>query len=161
MSQGIFLSLGTNMGNKAFNLNQASKLIAIFALITKKSSLYSTGAWGNTDQPSFYNQIIEVDTALRPEVLLERLLSVEHELGRIREERWGPRIIDIDILFYHDKIIQSENLTIPHPGIASRRFVLAPLAEINPGFRHPVLQKSIEQLLAECTDLLFVEKISS
>src|SRR6187402_499972 len=158
MKEGIFLSLGTNIGNKAFNLAQASQLIGLIGQITKKSSLYSTDAWGNTDQPAFYNQVLEIKTTLPPEDLLENLLSIERELGRVREERWGPRVIDIDILFYHDKIIDSIHLTVPHPGIALRRFVLEPLAEISPDFIHPVLQKTVSSLLAICTDPLSVTK---
>jgi 2-amino-4-hydroxy-6-hydroxymethyldihydropteridine diphosphokinase len=159
MKQGIFLSLGTNIGNKAFNLAQASKLIGIISQITQKSSLYGTDAWGNTDQPAFYNQVLAINTTLRPEDLLENLLSIERELGRVREERWGPRVIDIDILFYNDKIIDSHHLTVPHPGIALRRFVLEPLAEIRPDFIHPVLQQTVSSLLASCKDPLSVTKV--
>jgi 2-amino-4-hydroxy-6-hydroxymethyldihydropteridine diphosphokinase len=161
MKQGIFLSLGTNMGNKDLNLAQASKLISTICPVITESSLYSTDAWGNTNQPSFLNQVLEINTSFPPEKLLEKLLSIERELGRIREKRWGPRIIDIDILFYHDKIIDSQNLTIPHPGIALRRFVLEPLTEISPDFIHPVLKKTVRGLLASCTDPLHVTKVSS
>jgi len=161
MNDGIFLSLGTNIGNKASNLARASELIGLLGQITQKSSLYSTAAWGNTNQPPFYNQVLKINTSLPSEDLLDKLLSIERELGRIREERWGPRIIDIDILFYHDKIINAQHLTLPHPGIALRKFVLEPLAEISPDFIHPTLQKTVHDLLANCTDPLTVTKVTS
>lgn len=160
MNDGIFLSLGTNMGNRALNLALAAQALATLGEIRQKSSVYRTAAWGKTDQASFYNQVLEMRTSLNPEDLLDKILSIEQQLGRVRDERWGPRIIDIDLLFYNDKILQQHNLNIPHPGIASRRFVLEPFAEINTAFIHPVLHKSVGDLLAECTDQLAVEKVT-
>ncbi len=159
MNRHIFLLLGTNVGNKILHLDEAKKAIAKISQIVNQSSIYKTAAWGNTDQPDFYNQAIEINTILEPEALLNEILSIEAELGRERKEKWGPRIIDIDILFYDQRIVQKENLVIPHPGILLRKFVLEPLVEMIPSFIHPVIKKNMITLLQECSDPLWVEKI--
>ena len=159
MSNGIFLLLGTNVGNRASNLDNARKAIADLGKIISLSSTYQTEAWGKTDQPAFYNQAVEISTSFNPSELLEKILSIELELGRKREEKWGPRVIDIDILFYGEIIVRHKDLTIPHPGIPLRRFVLVPLCDIVPKMIHPELRKSIAVLLEECTDPLNVKKI--
>ena len=126
--------------------------------VTRTSSIYKTAPWGKTDQPEFLNQVIGVSTELNARELLNMLLQVETDLGRTRKEKWGERSIDLDILFFHNQIINLEGLTIPHPGIASRRFTLVPLCEIAFDFIHPVWMKSCQSLLDTCTDTSVVEK---
>lgn len=128
--------------------------------IVRQSALYETAAWGVEDQNSFLNQVLVLQTSLSAEALLPIILQIEESLGRKRDARYGPRIIDIDILFFNHAVLCSDTLTIPHPQIQNRRFVLVPMAEIAPGFVHPVLNKTITQLLAECPDRLDVHKIS-
>ncbi|MEO7536374.1 MAG: 2-amino-4-hydroxy-6-hydroxymethyldihydropteridine diphosphokinase, partial [Ferruginibacter sp.] len=122
------------------------------------SGIYRTAAWGNTDQPDFLNQVIIADTKLNASETLQQILSIEKLMGRIRTTRNAPRTIDIDILFFNKEIISEKNLTVPHPEIPNRRFVLVPLNELSPDLRHPVLNKSIHVLLAECADPLNVKK---
>lgn len=145
------------MGNREKNLARAKKLIEEQAgKVSRASALYETAAWGKTDQPSFYNQALELETDLSPIDLLHLLLAIEKKLGRHRDEKYGPRTIDIDILLYGDQICNDPQLRIPHPELQNRRFALTPLAEIGPGLVHPVFQKSITELLAICTDTLEV-----
>lgn len=122
------------------------------------SSIYQTAAWGKTDQPDFLNQALQLQTTLEPEALLSTLLGIEKDMGRERLERYGPRIIDIDIIFYDDQIIDTESLTLPHPQLEKRRFVLAPLAEIAGNFCHPLLNKTVNELLEICPDTSPVDK---
>ena len=160
MTKGIFLLLGSNLGDKESNLNTAKSLIEQYAgKIISKSSLYRTTAWGKEDQPEFYNQVIEIVGELTPEELIEQLLYIENKMGRQRKEKWGERLIDLDILYYHETIIGKTNLKIPHPGIPERRFTLVPLEEIAPNFKHPLLKKTNSQLLTECADPLQVFRI--
>jgi 2-amino-4-hydroxy-6-hydroxymethyldihydropteridine diphosphokinase len=161
MKSEVFLLLGTNLGNTRMNLERARIYIKNIGNIVTESSVYRTKAWGKTDQPDFYNQVLGIITSIEPEELLQKVLSIESEIGRERKEKWGPRIIDIDILFYENRIVELENLFIPHPGIPSRRFVLEPLAEIAPDFIHPLLKKNIRTLLKECPDILEVEKLQA
>ena len=147
------------MGNREKNLARAKKLISEKAgKVTRASSLYETAAWGKTDQPSFYNQALELETTLPPKDLLKLLLEIEKKLGRQRDEKYGPRTIDIDILLYGDQIFNDPQLRIPHPELQNRRFALTPLAEIGPGLVHPVFKKSITELLAICSDTLEVTR---
>jgi 2-amino-4-hydroxy-6-hydroxymethyldihydropteridine diphosphokinase len=159
MNSDIFLLLGTNLGNRMANLELAKQRISAIGEILEASSVFRTEAWGKTDQPSFYNQVIKISTFFAPEILLEKILSIEVEMGRIREIKWGPRVIDIDILFYQDSVINTPALTVPHPGIPVRKFTLLPLNEIAPFLEHPTLNKNISTLLQECTDTLMVEKL--
>ncbi|MCW3103883.1 MAG: 2-amino-4-hydroxy-6-hydroxymethyldihydropteridine pyrophosphokinae [Bacteroidetes bacterium] len=149
-----YLILGGNIGNRLENLERTRKLIAEQAgAVVKASGIFVTAPWGNTEQPDFYNQALLVETELSAPALLEQLLSIEAAAGRIRDERkWAERTMDIDILFYNNDIISIPKLSIPHPHIAARRFVLAPLAAIAPDYIHPVLNKSIATLLSECSD---------
>jgi 2-amino-4-hydroxy-6-hydroxymethyldihydropteridine diphosphokinase len=161
MENGIFLLLGTNQGDRSRNLAAAKQLIEERAgKIVRFSSVYRTAAWGNHDQPEFYNQAIDISTRLLPQQLLTHILEIELELGRRRLEKWGPRTIDIDILFFHQLVINDSNLTVPHPRMPERRFALAPLTEIAAGFHHPVLHKDVATLLRECTDPLPVTLVT-
>lgn len=160
INNGIFLLLGSNKGDRLSNLLVAREQLGITCgPIIKSSSLYETEAWGMKDQPGFYNQIVKIETTLSPHELLDAALSIEKNMGRIREMKWGPRIIDIDILLYDDIVVQSENLVIPHPGIAERRFTLIPLAELAEDLVHPVLEKTIAKLLKDCSDTSTVKLV--
>jgi len=155
-----YLLTGGNLGNRLNNLSDARKLIEQYCgKIVQQSAIYKTAAWGFTDQPDFYNQALEIQTELYPKQLMQTLLTIEGQMGRKREIKFGPRIIDIDILLFNDEIIQQPHLAIPHPRLHERRFALTPLAEIAPNIIHPVLNKTIQQLLLESTDTLDVHKI--
>lgn len=156
-----FLLLGSNLGDRAIMLQEAANAIMQHDIkIIRQSGLYETAAWGITDQPSFLNQVVEVETMQDPEALMQTLLQIELSLGRERKERYGPRSIDIDILFFDALVHHSSVVTIPHPAMQERRFVLAPLAELAPDLLHPVFQQSVRELLLQCTDQLPVKKIS-
>ena len=156
-----YLLIGGNVGNRQQNLQQAvSAINNSCGRVLQQSSLYETAAWGKTDQQAFLNQALAIETALTAPQLLESVLEAELLLGRVRKERYGPRIIDIDILFFNNNIISTPDLTIPHPEIQNRRFALTPLAEIAPAYVHPLLHKTVSQLLLECKDLLDVKKLS-
>lgn len=127
--------------------------------IVNVSSFYKTAAWGLTDQPDFYNQALLIYTPFPPKLLLQKLLQIEKQMGRVRTLKWGPRTIDIDILLFDDLILRDKDLEIPHPHIPERSFVLAPLAEIAPQLQHPSLKKSIKSLLNNTTDTLSFKKI--
>lgn len=155
-----YLLLGSNLGDRLNNLTQAEELIyKQCGSLMKSSSIYETAAWGLEKQPSFLNKVIQIKTNLTALDLLEAILHIEALLGRKRTVKMGPRVIDIDILFMENfNHITSSQLTIPHPAIAQRRFVLIPLNELMPDFIHPILNKSIAQLLELCTDTLSVKK---
>ena len=155
----VFLLLGSNLGNRQGFLQMAIQHIETdIAPVVKKSSVYETQSWGKTDTPDYLNQVIVLKTVLNPQIILQKILNIEIELGRKREEKWGSRTIDIDILFYGDDIIAEPGLNIPHPELHKRRFTLAPLDEIAPDFIHPVFKKSIFQLKSELKDNLIVKK---
>ena len=150
-----FLLTGGNMGDRFANLELAIRYIEErIGKIVTKSSVYETAAWGLTEQAAFLNQVLLVSTIFSPQELLTTILEIENEMGRKRVEKMGPRIIDIDILFYNDEIINASNLIIPHPEIANRKFVLIPLSEIVPELVHPVLKKSIQELISLSNDSL-------
>lgn len=156
-----YLLTGGNLGNREQNLARARQLIIEqCGTIVAASSLYETAAWGNADQPAFLNQALAVDTLLNAKQLIRRLLKIEKQLGRIREEKYGPRIIDIDILLFNNEKHNYHFLKIPHPEMQNRRFALFLLAEIAPEILHPVLNKTILQLLTDCPDELSVTKYS-
>jgi 2-amino-4-hydroxy-6-hydroxymethyldihydropteridine diphosphokinase len=159
MKTGIFLSLGSNQGDRSTNLHDARlKIQKQVGKIVRASSIYSTAAWGVTDQPDFLNQVIEIESSLSPGSLLEKTHTIEKSLGRIRTGKWGARIIDIDILLYRDATLKTTHLTLPHPELPNRKFVLIPFAEIAPDLLHPTLQKKISELLEICSDQLAVTK---
>ena len=145
-----YIALGSNLGDRAANLAAAvDRLRATPELrVTKISSyLENPAVGGPTDSPSFLNAVVEIETTLPPRALLERLLEIERELGRVRREKWGPRVIDLDVLLYGDQVIDEPDLKIPHPLMHQREFVLRPLAEIAPGVMHPVMRKTVRELL--------------
>ncbi len=161
MNNGIFLLLGTNLGDRSQHLAAArAQIEAKAGKIMKASAVYVTAAWGKTDQPDFYNQVIEIESILSPNELLSTTLSIEEAMGRVRTEAWGARTLDIDILLYGNVIVEREQLTIPHPRMNNRRFTLVPLADRAPEIIHPVEQKSIRELLARCTDTLEVSALA-
>jgi 2-amino-4-hydroxy-6-hydroxymethyldihydropteridine diphosphokinase len=147
----VFIALGTNLGNREENIKKAILKVGELpqTLIAATSSIIDTKPIGKTNQPDFLNCVIKIKTSFTPEELLYELQKIEKEMGRIRKEKWGPRIIDLDILFFNDNIIETEKLTIPHPEILNRKFVLQLMNEIAPEFVHPIEKKTIEQLYAE------------
>jgi len=155
-----YLLIGGNMGERELYLKKARNLIGEQCGELKScSSIYQTAAWGKTDQPMFLNQALEIFTSLKPMQLLQQILSIEKQLGRTRHEKYGPRNIDIDILFYNEERHNVPLLTIPHPDLQYRRFVLTPMNEIAAEFVHPVLKKTMAELLKECPDDLPVKKL--
>ncbi len=155
-----FLLLGSNMEKPAAQLKKALALIdKRIGQVINKSSVYTTAAWGFTDQPDFLNQVLKVATVLEPEECMQTVLEIEKEMGRIRTTPNAPRTIDIDILFYDDLILDKPILTLPHPAIAKRKFVLVPMQELAPEYIHPVLNKNISEILNVCSDTLDVSKM--
>jgi len=153
MPEDIYLLLGSNEGDRDRNLSRAVALIALRAgQMQKASAIYETAAWGKTDQPAFLNQAICISSSLSPTDMLLLLKNIEKESGRTSAEKWGPRVIDIDIIFYGNEIIQLPELQVPHPYLPVRLFALLPLAEIAGAFVHPVLKKTVSHLLEECPD---------
>jgi len=150
--QRVFIAIGSNLGDKISNCRRAIDEIAGFCEIVKVSSLYETEPVGNEDQPNFINSVAEIRTDLSPHELLTHLNRIEEKLGRVRSEKWGPRTIDLDIIFYGDQIIKDDNLIIPHPRAHLRRFVLEPICEIAPEFIHSEIKISVFELLKNLPD---------
>ncbi|MBS1522607.1 MAG: 2-amino-4-hydroxy-6-hydroxymethyldihydropteridine diphosphokinase [Bacteroidetes bacterium] len=156
----VFLLLGSNLGDRKAYLQKAIDLIETeLGIVVQKSSVFETEAWGKTDEPNYLNQVVQVNTALSAQQVLEKILQIEIRMGRVREEKWGSRIIDIDILFYGQDIINEPGLIVPHPELHNRKFTLEPLNELAPNMQHPVLKKSIFQLKNELKDNLIVKKL--
>ena len=154
---GIFLLLGSNMGDRLSHLQKACDLLVSSDVqILRASSIYETAPWGKTDQQWFLNVVVEVQSSLPPEALLTLCLQVETDMGRIRSEKWAERLIDIDILYFDKEVTSSDVLEIPHPGIPSRKFTLMPLVELAADFSHPTLGKTQQQLLENVDDPLEV-----
>lgn len=159
--QGVYLLLGSNLGNREWYISQAVDLInECVGKVQLTSSYYETASWGKTDQPDFINQAIFLQTILTPEQLLNAILDIEKQLGRARVVKWGSRTIDIDIMFYSDMIIKQPDLVVPHPYLHERAFALFPLAEIAPDYVHPFYKKTILELCSSLDDTLSVKKIN-
>lgn len=157
-----YILLGSNLGNRMTYLKAAICVIEQqCGPLKKASSIYETEAWGVEQQPPYLNQVIAINTALLPECLMQTLLHIEQQLGRTRTIRYAERIIDLDVLLINDCIIQTPLLTVPHPAMQQRKFVLLPLQEIAPDIKHPVTHLTITEMLQACTDMLRVEKIEN
>ena len=158
MDEPIFLSLGTNLGDRLNNLRHARIALPPQAHLIQVSPIYMTQPWGFLKQPEFLNQVVEVRSELEPMPLLKYLKEIEDELGRQVTFRYGPRLIDLDILFYGDRVVAEDGLQIPHPRLHQRAFVLVPLNDIAPDFVHPVLNRSVQDLFAD-VDLEGIQKL--
>ena len=158
----VFIGLGSNLGDRAYYLHQALVEIANSRKISikKYSSVYETEPVGKKEQPQFLNMVAELESTLLPQDLLRRLKEIENTLGRTHGEHWGPREIDLDILYYGSEVFNGEKLQLPHPEIANRRFVLVPMKEIAGEFLDPKQRLSIKELLRRCSDTRTVRKIS-
>ncbi len=161
MPEIVYISIGSNLGDRRRNLKKAVELLGAVGDVTKISALYCTEPVGFKEQAEFMNAVIEMRTRCLPFELLYSCQKIENQMGRRRDIRWGPRNIDIDLLFYGDMVINSEQLILPHPLLQDRRFVLVPLSEVAPDAFHPLLKKTAQQLLAECSDAHRVEKCGS
>ena len=160
INQSVYLLLGSNIGDRRKHLNDALWAIETRAgVIRGRSSVYETAAWGKTNQATFYNQAIRITTFLSPAELLTTLQLIEKSMGRERKEKWGERVIDIDILFFGDQVIDTPDLKIPHPELQNRRFALIPMSEIADDLIHPKMYQTIHELLKNCSDTLAVKKI--
>lgn len=158
-----YVSLGTNRGDRLANLKNAANLLSTLAgKIIAVSSIYETPPWKMIDATDFLNQVLLLETNHTAIQLMDILIEIETSMGRVRTTgSYEPRIIDLDILFFNDEIINNEKLTIPHPLIQERRFVLEPMVEIAPEFIHPIFKKSMEELLRECGDKSAIQKLVS
>lgn len=157
----VYILLGSNLGDRTANLKTAcDKISSTCGNIILRSSLYETSPWGMPEQATFLNGVLLLETILSPEKLLEQLLRIEQQMGRVRIQKWGERLIDLDILYFNDIVLTSENLTIPHPELQNRNFTLVPLCEIAPEYLHPKLHKNTRQLLDESPDNGAVTKLS-
>lgn len=157
----VYLLIGGNLGDRIENLAIARSFIdAELGKIIKSSSVYETAAWGQTEQPEFLNQVLLIKTKLTAAKLMQLILSIENKMGRIRSQKNASRIIDIDILFFNDEIINQANLTIPHTEIQDRKFALIPLSEIAADMVHPVFKQSIKNLLSTTKDKLEVKPLN-
>lgn len=158
----VYLLIGGNMGDRMYFLNESIKKIEeLCGEVKDKTGVYETEAWGNTNQAAFLNQVIKISTSLTPHDLLRQVLAIEVSFGRDRYEKNGARTIDIDILYFNDVIMSDEILTIPHPRIAVRKFVLIPLAEIANNHIDPVHKISVKELLESCQDTLLAKKYTN
>jgi 2-amino-4-hydroxy-6-hydroxymethyldihydropteridine diphosphokinase len=146
----VYLALGSNLGNRLSNLKEAIAALPPQMEVKAKSAVYETPPWGYEDQPKFLNQVIKVTTYLDPEPLLKHLKRLEVTLGRKETFQNGPRLIDIDILFYDDLILNTRSLVVPHPRLQERGFVLLPLMDIDPDLTHPVSKKSVREMMTDC-----------
>lgn len=156
----VLLILGTNLGDKKENLQTALRyLMEKAGKVHSVSSIYETAPWGKHSEHTYYNQALALETTLSPLHLLELIQHIEMQLGRVRQEKWGDRTLDIDILYYDDLILDEDRLKIPHPELPNRKFVLVPLSEIAPFYPHPILHKSVMELLQQTNDTGEVKKL--
>ena len=146
----VYLALGSNLGDREENLREAISSLSPQMVVKAKSHIYETPPWGYEDQPKFLNQVLKVQTYLEPEPLLKHVKRLEIALGRKASFRNGPRLIDIDILFYDDRVLNTPLLTLPHPRLHERGFVLLPMMDIAPDLIHPVTKKSVREMVAFC-----------
>lgn len=157
-----YLITGSNMGERGANLAMATHwLEERCGTVIDRSAVYETEPWGNEHQPPFLNQVLMLDTMLGARELLDNLLAIERQMGRERTEPNGPRLIDIDLLLFNHEVIRQPGLVVPHPRMAGRRFVLQPLSDVAPAYIHPVLRKTLKQLLDECADTLQVKRLEA
>ena len=161
MKNLVYLLIGGNLGDRFNLLNQAKKSIEKnIGKLVNESSIYETAPWGFESEQDFLNQVLIVSTKLTPVEVLEKCQIIENELGRTRHSKqYASRTMDIDILFYNDQIINESNLIIPHEHLHKRRFTLEPLVELSPDFVHPVIKKSLSDILKECNDNSEVRKL--
>jgi 2-amino-4-hydroxy-6-hydroxymethyldihydropteridine diphosphokinase len=155
-----YLITGGNLGKREEQLALCAKLLEErCGSIIDRSAVYETAPWGKPDQPAFLNQAIVLETTLNAREMLTEILYIEQLMGRNRDEKFGPRVIDIDIIFFNHQVIRENGLIVPHPEMRNRRFVLQPLNEVIPAYIHPVYYKTITELLNACTDPLPVNKL--
>lgn len=147
MNHTIYIALGSNLGERLDNLRAAIGSMSPAIQVLKESKIYETPPWGYEDQPAFLNMVVKTETELEPEPLLKYLKHIEAKMGRENSVHWGPRLIDLDILFYDQLVLDSNPLIIPHPNLHERAFVLVPLADVGADFVHPVLETRIDKLL--------------
>lgn len=150
MDHTVYLSLGSNLDDRSANIKRAISSLPPQLEVKARSKVYETPPWGFTDQPKFLNQVVQGITYLEPEPLLKHIKRLEIALGRKSTFQYGPRLIDIDILFYDDQVLETPTLVIPHPHLHERGFVLLPLMDIAPDLVHPVNKKSVREMLASC-----------
>ncbi len=160
MDHTVYLSLGSNLGDRSANLKQAISSLRPQMDVKTKSKVYETPPWGYTEQGNFLNQVVKVNTYLEPEPLLKHLKRLEIALGRKATFHYGPRLIDMDILFYDDLVLETPRLVLPHPHVHERGFVLLPMMDIAPDLVHPVLGKSVRELVSLC-DLSGIEEYAN
>lgn len=157
---GIYIIIGGNLGDRLALIKDCKhKIENEIGIISRSSSIYESESWGETDNPTYLNQVLYVESIFSAKEVLEKALEIEKKLGRTRDKKWESRLIDIDILFFNDEIIDKKDLQIPHPHLQNRKFVLVPLNDIASEFVHPILKKSMKELLVECKDNLKVTKI--
>jgi 2-amino-4-hydroxy-6-hydroxymethyldihydropteridine diphosphokinase len=153
----VFLALGSNLGDRRINLRSAIAALCPQVNVLAESPIYETPPWGVTDQPEFLNMVVQGETRLKPAALLKHIKAIETRLGRTATVRYGPRVIDLDILFYGELTLSTPGLTIPHPHLHERAFVLVPLADLAPELVHPCLGKTVREML-ETVDVKGIEK---
>lgn len=154
------LLLGSNQQNPRAQLTKALQNLEELGTILRYSSVYITAAWGNTEQDDFYNQAVEIELFEDPSVLMKKIIAIEERMGRKRNIKWEPRIIDIDVISIDNQILSLDDLKVPHPHMHERMFVLKPLFEIQAQWVHPILKQSITELIAHCEDKLEVRKLN-
>ena len=153
--EGIYIQLGSNLGDRLLMLKKAIHQLMINGIkILEESSIYETAPWGETHQPWFLNVVLQIETSQNPYEMLETMLGIERTLGRVRDKKWTERLIDIDLLYYHNEIINKKKLIVPQAQLVERRFTLLPMTELCPEDIHPVLQLSQSELLFRCNDSL-------